>query len=391
MTIEVRLDRQSNPIELKVFTQLLDNSVAGTYAAYTNALEDGYISFKNLVFLARKGDIPYTLFFAPSEVVESQVNTKTEKLLAGLSKETFSVNSRDVVALRNVELILKDLIRKQELLKKYDKSLQRNRIVGILRKPSKSPEVDAERLMTALHLSHEDLKTVRTKQAALELMIDRLESKQILVSRSVPNYMPQRLVKVQFSGMTVRDNKVPYIFLAGGEHGDHQEPVGRTIFTLALLTVLVARRIFAPMTWNGGRIEVNVAREYDIVGAMLMPSADLREIMPSSIEDMKIAADRFKVTPSAVTVRSMRLGVIDPETAQSHLDELRKEFIQPDQGPRNKIRPENAVRKYNGREFSSRMLEIFDSGDMKSGEFYRTVCLNRLKPHQLGNLREALA
>src|SRR5690625_7905869 len=69
--------------------------------------------------------------------------------------------------------------------------------------------------------------------------------------------------------MTIRDNKVPYIFLAGGDHGDDQEPVGRTIFTLALMTVLVARRIFAPMTWDGGSAETDPGREYDIAGVML--------------------------------------------------------------------------------------------------------------------------
>jgi hypothetical protein len=57
--------------------------------------------------------------------------------------------------------------------------------------------------------------------------------------------MPQRLTHVKFSGMTIRDNKDPFIFLAGGDHGDDQEPDGRTLFTLALITVLVARRIFA--------------------------------------------------------------------------------------------------------------------------------------------------
>ncbi len=47
--------------------------------------------------------------------------------------------------------------------------------------------------------------------------------------------------------MTVRDAKVPYIFLAGGDHGDFQEPPGRQLFTLVLMTVLVARGIFAPV------------------------------------------------------------------------------------------------------------------------------------------------
>src|SRR5699024_482276 len=158
-----------------------------------------------------------------------------------------------------------------QLVRKHDPSLQRNSIVGLLRDDTSAVEADAARLMSAIGLSNEELRSCRTKTKTLALNIVRLDAHQLLVSRRVPLYVPQRLTHVEFSGMTIRDNKVPYIFLAGGDHGDDQEPVGRTIFTLALMTVLVARRIFAPMTWDGGSAETNPGREYDIAGAMLMP------------------------------------------------------------------------------------------------------------------------
>ncbi|WP_455837162.1 hypothetical protein, partial [Pseudarthrobacter siccitolerans] len=84
-------------IDEEVFTALLDNSVASTYAAYGKAIASSSIDFTDLVFLARKGEIPYVLFFAPLPVVEAQIKAKSEKLLSGLTKETFSVNSRDRV------------------------------------------------------------------------------------------------------------------------------------------------------------------------------------------------------------------------------------------------------------------------------------------------------
>lgn len=222
-------------------------------------------------------------------------------------------------------------------------------------------------------------------------MIERLEANQVLVSRSVQNYMPQRLTHVQFSGMTVRDNKVPYIFLAGGDHGDDQEPVGRTIFTLALMTVLVARRIFAPMTWDGGSTETGPGREYDIAGAMLMPAERMRRLAFASLDEVKAASNEFKVTASAVAVRAMRLGLIDQRTAGEHLDQLRGEFrSRPKGGPRSPIHPENAVRKYNGRELTVRMLHTLDSGGISAGEFCRSICLNHLKPSRIEDLRRAV-
>lgn len=391
MKIDVHVNGETVTVEKAVFTTLLDNSVAGTYVDYQHALESGSIRFRQLMFLCEKGDIPLPLFFAPLAMVEVQVAAKTQKLLAGVSKDTFSIGSRAKIELRDVELIVKDLIRKQQLLRKHDRTLVTNTIVGILKRDGSSTEADAEKLMAALGISRDAISRCRTKGGALELLIERLEANQVLVSRSVQNYMPQRLTHVKFSGMTIRDSKVPFIFLAGGDHGDAQEPVGRTIFTLALMAVLIGRKVFAPMTWNGGVAESDLGREYDIAGAMLMPSAQLKAINPLSLDEMKSASDEFKVTASAVVVRAMRLGIIGPDLANTHLYALRNEFAQlPTGGPRSPILPENAVRKYGGRELSKRMLRALDVSSISAGDFCRAVCLDRLKPNQIVDLRRAV-
>lgn len=391
MAIDVLLQGEAVPIDEAVFRCLLDNSVAGTYRGYEKALDAGCISFSDLVDLAGHGDIPYPLFFAPLLHVEAQVATKSRKLLEGISRETFQVGTREKLELHEVELIVKDLIRKQELLKRHDDSLVKNTIVGLLRTPGKSPEEDAAKLMSAIGLSPEALRECRSKQKAQDLLAGRLEASQVLVSRSVQHHMPQRLTHVNFSGMTIRDNKVPFIFLAGGDHGDQQEPVGRTTFTLALMAVLVARRIFKPVAWNGQSTGTNLGREYDIAGAILMPGARMREIAPSSLDDIKSAAEEFKVTPSAVTVRAMRLGQIAHETARNHLEQLRAEFgrIEKRKGSK-KILPENAVRKYAGTELPRRMLRVMDSGGISPKEFCRTVCLNYIGVHQIDDLRRVV-
>lgn len=390
MAIDVLLNGSRTPIDEAVFAALLDNSVASTYAAYGKAIESSSIAFADLVFLARKGEIPYVLFFAPLPVVEAQIKAKTEKLLSGLTKETFSVNSRDRVNLRDIELIVKGLLRKQELLKKNDKTLTPNRIVGLLGKPGGSVEENAGKLMDALGLSHDSIRSVRNKEEALELLIARLEANQVLVSRSVNNFMPQRITGVKFSGMTVKDAKVPYIFLSGGDHGDYQEPAGRMVFTLALMSVLVARKIFAPVTYDGSSAGSDVGREYDIVGAMLMPKQELHGASFGSLDDVRAGADVFKVTPSAMAVRAMRLGMITPEVAASHLQELRREYAQRAKTQARQPKAVNAVRKYNGRELSRRMLDVLDAGQISTREFCRVVCLRHIKPHQINDFREAL-
>lgn len=389
MRIDVLISRTAVPIDRTVFMALLENSVASTYVAYDKALAAGSIAFTDLVDLARKGEIPYALFFAPLPLVQNQISAKTDKLLAGLTKDTFSVNSRDIVNMRDIELIVKDLLRKQEMLKKHDPTLTKNQIIGLLGKPGSSVKADAEKLMRALGLTHDAIRSMKSKDAALAYVVSRLEANQVLVSQSSHTVMPQQL-KVKFSGMAVKDSKVPYIFLAGGDPGDSQEPVGRRIFTLTLLAVLVAHKIFAPVTYDGSSAGQDVGREYDTVGEILMPAAQVRGQSLASLDDVKAVADEFKVTASAMAVRAMRLKLIGSDVAKSYLDQLAREYERRNKSPMRTPLVINAVRKYNGREFSVRMLDALDSRKLSPKDFCRSVCLNRVKPSQIDEFRAAL-
>jgi hypothetical protein len=103
------------------------------------------------------------------------------------------------VQLRDIELILKDLLRKQELLKKHDATLATNSIIGLLTKPGRSVKSDADKLMRALGLTRDAMRSVGDKDAMLAYLITHLEAKQILVSQSASTVMPQRL-KVKSAG-----------------------------------------------------------------------------------------------------------------------------------------------------------------------------------------------
>jgi hypothetical protein len=388
--VHVIIAGESVPIDRSVFVDLLENSVVNGRAPYLHALEKSKIQYSDLLVLARKAEVPHPLFFAPLAVVQAQLRTKTAKLLQGVAPETFTVNTRTTVKLRDVELIVKDLLRKQALARKHDPTLAKNKIVGLLRKPRPTVREDAEALIKAVGLDREAIRQARKKETALELIIERLEANQVLVSRSVRGYMPQ-LIEVHFSGMTVRDSKVPYIFLTGGDHGDFQEPAGRQIFTLVLMAVLVARGIFAPVSYDANSTASDAGREYDIVGEILMPAGELTGIALAALDDVKTAADLFKVTPSALAVRAMRLGRLTPLTATGYLRELEEEFRARNKTkPTRQPKPVNAIKKYSGRELTIRMLRAVDERRLTTREFCRVVCLNRIGPSDLGELKAAL-
>src|SRR5205085_9192098 len=122
-----------------------------------------------------------------------------------------SMNSRHHVDLSQVELIVKNLQFKQYWMKK-DQSLDRNRIVGLLKKSMGSVVEDTAKLMAALDLDPLALRREKNKDRALSLLVDKLEAQNVLVAQSAQDVMPQRLPKDKiFSGMTVKDSKVPFI------------------------------------------------------------------------------------------------------------------------------------------------------------------------------------
>ncbi len=389
MTINVMLDGSAVSIDAAVFEELFEQSVVNDRVGVRRARARSEIKFRDLVELARVAEIPYPLFFAPMDVVAEQLRIKNQKLMAGFTKTCFSMNSRDRVHLPDIELIIRDLIRKQEYLKQ-DTTLVKNPIVGCLKRSRGSVAEDAEALMVALDVSRDQLRASPTKERALELLISKLEARQILVSRSVRNHMPQSMPKrAKFSGLTLKDSKVPYIFLSSGE-GDGLEPAGRRVFTLTLLTVLIARGVFAPVTYDGHTKDETATREYELTAQVLMPAAEMRETSFRSLDDVRRASDHCKVTPSAIVMRARRLGLLDRDTAGGYLDELAEEFARRERVHRKSPRPVNAQKKYNGLECSRRMLRLLDSGHMNAAEFCRVMFANRLRPAQIYEFRMAV-
>lgn len=392
MPMNVTLDRTSVPIDREVFAALVEQSVVCDRAAVRDALRDATISYRKLVALSRDAEIPYPLFFAPAPVVEEQLRIKREKLMKGFNKKTeFAMNSRNRVHLPQVELLVKDLLRKQAYLR-TDKSLPRNEVVGLLRKPGATVADDAKRFMDKLELSPADLRGAKNKTAALNLLVTKLEAQQVLVAQSVKKYMPQPMPKkAKFSGMTVKDTKVPYIFIASGDEGEKIEPVGRKVFTLTLLAVLVARSRFATVTYSSYTPDDKAHREYDITAEILMPTADFRLSDLSTLEAVQEVSEVYKVTPSAVVMRGRRLGLLRRDDADAYLKELQDAFRNADDHPWNPMLQVNALKKYNGLECSRRMLSILDGGGISHGDFCRVMFSNTMRTKaQVNDFRAAV-
>ncbi|MDO8308223.1 MAG: hypothetical protein Q7V58_07680 [Actinomycetota bacterium] len=393
MSINVTLDRVATPIERGVFEALFEQSVVSGYAAVRNSLKTGSISFTELVKMARKAEIPYPLFFAPRDVVDEQLRLKRKRLLTGFSsRREFAMNSRSRVELSQVELLVKNLQFKQDYIKK-DKTLGKNAIVNLLKKPGASVEQDAAKLMAALKLLPAELRGTKNKGDALDVLVDKLEAQNVLVAQSAKDYMPQQMPKgAIFSGMTLRDGKVPFIFIASGDDGEKFEPTGRRVFTLTLLAVLVARGRFATVTYNGHTTDETSMREYELTAEILMPAADFQRANIRDLEAIRAASDVYKVTPSAVVMRAQRLKLLTRDEAETHLIALKDAYDKADKTPRRSMLPMNALKRYNGRECSRRMLALFDSNGISTSDFCRVMFSNTYRGERaINDFRAAIS
>lgn len=391
MAIAVSMPQGSVEIDREVFEALFENSVVATRAGYEKARKAGRIRYEELVELARAADVPFTLFFAPIGLVEGQLRRKAEILVAGAGKQTLSLNSRGGVQLTDIELILKDLLRKQELLKKHDKTLISNSVVGCLRRTEGGIVQDAATLAARLDFDHPTYLAFKTSQQALDYLISTFEGKQLLVSQHAQHYMPQRIPKrAQFSGLWVKDKKIPYLFLNSRDGEDSFEPIGRRIFTLALLAVLIAQGRSVRVTYSDQSTELIERYEYEVAEQLLMPADLVRPLRIRSLDDVKEHAGTFHVTPSALLMRSRRLRLVDEATVGLYLRALKQEFQGREKPPRRSPLPITALRKYNGVEYSRRLLEQMDAGHLPRSEVKRVLFRDKLDISQLEDFRRRL-
>ena len=391
MNVLLSLNGVHVPVEREVFVALFKNSVVADRASISRAIDGKPLAFNEFLGLTRQAEIPYPLFFAPLNLVMSQIELKTKKLMVGFTRDSFSMHSRHRVELSDVELIVKDLLRKQELLRKNDSSLTLNKVVGLLKNSNNTVANDASLLMSALGLCRADIRSARTKAKALEVVISRLEANQIFVSRSAQHFMPQSIpAHVKFSGMTIKDKKVPFIFLATGDEGEHLEADGRKLFTLTLLTVLIAMGTFATVSYDGHTKEASSPREYELTAEILLPAAELLAVSFSGLQAVKDTADQYMVTPSAVAMRAYRLGRIGKGTFEIYMDALKGEYTAREKKPMRSALPINALKKYNGVECSRRMLTMLDAGLINRSEFRRVMFANKLPVTHIEQFRAAV-
>ena len=372
----VRLGNSEIEIEKRVFLALLNIPFVMAYRAYARAVEENAISISDLKKLAEKADVPYPLFFASHKHATQQIRRKDDFLAKKLpTKRELMLSCRGSVSISAIELIGRDLGRKQEFLKsKILPGATANNFVGCVAKAVKLGGSDvelAEAIRSKLRIDLGELRKL-SKKKVLAYIVEKAEAAGLLVSFSSYNYMPQRIERTaQFSGLCIKDKKFPFVFI-NTRDGD-EEPIilesdGRQIFTLLAMLVFAAMGKFVLGNHQGKKSNQPTNKAYMIVGEILIPKKDLHAVKVANLKDLKELSAVFKVTPSMVLRRLQVLGM-NSELVKTLRAELRSELAAAEPPHKRSVLPLHGFEKYNGQRFSREVVRAYRMEKISRDDF----------------------
>ena len=337
-SLKLSIGDNKSDISLATYSALCDNFIfAGKEEAeiYKNQC---HVTFKQLRTLCRKNKFSYPLFLANEDTINSLIETYNTRLYGKIDENSVLVmGSREsLVDVRSMRWIIADISEKQKVYKNYgfNTNLQDEKIVKFLKNSKKSISDQVDYIRSKIDLSSEDMRNnCKTKNDAFKYITDKLSLIHVHVYREVKNAMPQNLPEsMMISGIYIRDNYNPAIFI-GNELSLHpNEGIGRKIYTTIFLLVAIFKDYSFAVKINHDNPKMDAETKkklseiHDITNEILMPKEYLESISISTIEDVKREADVLKVSPTALTVRLSRLKLLDKDTANEIKEVLRSEY-----------------------------------------------------------------
>lgn len=385
-TLSIKIKNESFKIDKTIFIDLLDTPVVKNLSEYVNVTTTNKTTIKQLKFFAEKACIPYPLFFAPRNVVDRQIKNNESNLMGKLpTKLDIKIGSRGTIVTQDIELIVKDIARKQEFLKRRVLKLENdNYYIGSIAKMIESGSSFVEIADFVRDYFEINLSEMRkfSKADALSYLVKKIELKNVFVSKSSHNFMPQNIdPNAGVSGVCIKDKKFPFIFINtrdGDENPLILESDGRKMFTLVSMLICIGLNKFILSMGIPSRKDTDLKRVYTIVSEVLLPSSELGNIIINNIDELKKYSQQFKVTPSMLLVKIRELGLIPKADADLYSETLAKEIKKKSSSRGYPPTPVTGYAKYNGERFSQEVVRSQRAGDITSDDL-RGVLFRRGK------------
>jgi Zn-dependent peptidase ImmA (M78 family) len=377
----VHIKKESVFIDKEVFLKLLDIPYIQEFVDYQRTIANNEIKLEILKELANRAQVPYPLFFAPLNIVLKQIEDNDKELESKMAtKDEINLNFRGKMKKEDVALIVKDIGKKQMFLKKFIlKETKENEFIGYIQKlfsAGKGVVEIAESVRAYFNIELSELRK-SSKETGLEYLKRRLEVKNVFISVSSYNYMPQEISpQINLSAIGVKDRHFPFIFLNTRDGDDNPlvlETAGRQIFTLLCMLVSIGLNRYVLSTKKGQLKEQDYNQIYQLAGEILIPSVETVGVSISNIEDLKEKAHFFKVTPSMLLTRLLDSGNLKLETYVYYLNNLKEEIKKAPKHKRRAPKPITGYRKYNGERFSREVVKAFKDGKISKEVFKKIL------------------
>lgn len=336
-SLKLSIGDNESDINVAVYTLLCDNFIFSGQEEADMYKKQGYTTFKQLRTLSRKNKFSYPLFFAEEGRVKSLIETYNSRLYGKIDENTVLVmGSREGnLDVRSMRWIISDISEKQKIYKTYgyNTNLQDEKIVKYLKSSPKTIEDQVEYICKKVGISSEDIRSCKTKRDAFKYLCDKLSSIHIHVFREVKNAMPQNLPEnMMVSGIYIRDNYNPAIFIGNELSLYPEEGIGRKIYTTVFLLVSIFKDYSFAVKINheNPRMDSDTKKKlsqiHAITNEILMPKQYLESITLNGIDDIRREAHVLKVSPTALTVRLSILKILQRKVADKFKAQLRSEY-----------------------------------------------------------------
>ena len=391
--ILVALDSKYVYIQKSVFIALFENSHIYYKKDYNEALKNNRIKFSRLEKLSREAGIPYSLFFAPIDKVEENIKNNNNIIFSGVTDVPIVISSRGDIRVRDINLIIKDIQKRQQFLTKKHPEFADNPLLNL--RLQQDPIRISESILNILKIDMDKFRSYSSKELSYNYLISRLEDNNILISRSRIGVMPQTIkTGLNFSGFLVKHRKFPALFLHPKDEDKISDPSGRRIFTIFLLLVCIVNKKYAIVTYSQNVREPAQNIEYLVAEEILMPESMICGTQVGNLNKLKEIADLFKVTPSMAAVRLRRLGIIHKETFDNFLNELELEWDEArKQSKGSHYRSPKDLKRvidYNGMIFTKEVMMSLKGGELSIGDATRLLMFKKKRKDVIYKILEQI-
>lgn len=302
----------------------------------------GTVSYKNLLRECELVHIPWQMFFLTKNNLNYQLNHIKKIRKYKFSKKFFT--KRKGVGEKTSTRIIDRLIRLQNFIVETS-DFPKNEFCGSLKGKNKYQSIKF--IIDFFRIDHNKIYS-KTKDNTLNYLIEKIEAKNINVSRGVfkggilPEVNNINGVYKNTSGFVIKDEYIPFLFLP--DKVNPEEVSGRRIYTLMYLLTCIGLDdydFYIESDFKASALKKDCidSLKHDIVAGVLLPEEETEKLKGEIItsDDVFNLSESYKITPTATVVILRRRNIITKEQYESLLPDP---YI-----PSNNLREEITLKK----------------------------------------------